>query len=113
MKVVAALLIGLIAGCSPAHTRQASTCSLTPRMSYPESRAIKRSMLPPNHKASEYELDHIVPLCLGGSNDRSNLQLQTWDEAARKDKDEVALCALVHEGALTCDEAQQTMRDWR
>lgn len=88
-------------------------CPATPRMPEWQSSAIKRSMLPPGHSASEYELDHIVPLCMGGSNDRSNLQLQTWADAMLKDKDEVALCVLVREGALTCDEAQETMRDWK
>jgi hypothetical protein len=82
-------------------------------MPYSQSSAIKRSLIPAGHSMSEYELDHIVPLCMGGSNDRSNLQLQTWADAERKDKDEVALCVLVHEHALTCEEAQQTMRDWR
>jgi hypothetical protein len=89
------------------------SCAPTPRMSYEQSSTIKRSMLPAGHSMSEYELDHILPLCMGGSNDRSNLQLQTWDEANRKDEDEWALCALVREHVLTCEEAQATMRDWK
>ena len=37
------------------------------------------------HDAPKYELDHIIPLCLGGSpTDPSNLQLKPWDEATRK-----------------------------
>jgi hypothetical protein len=66
----------------------------------------------PGHGLEEYELDHIVPLILGGSNDRSNLQLQPWDEARRKDADEIAVYELFREGALTCQEAQETMREW-
>lgn len=90
----------------------AADCTPTVRMSYEQSHAIKLSMLPPGHSLGEYELDHIVPLCMGGSNDRSNLQLQTWDDAKRKDVDEVALCNLAHNGTLTCEEAQDTMRHW-
>jgi hypothetical protein len=80
-----------------------------------ESYAIKRAMVAeqhPGHGLEEYELDHIVPLILGGSNDRSNLQLQPWDEARRKDADEIAVYELFREGALTCAEAQETMREW-
>jgi hypothetical protein len=91
----------------------AADCSPTPRMPYEQSRAIKQSMLPPGHLLSEYELDHRIPLCMGGSNDRSNLQLQTWPDAKRKDDDEIALCELVQRGVLTCDEAQETMREWK
>src|SRR3954462_10488620 len=68
------------------------------RMPYAESAAIKREILPAGHSVSEYELDHIVPLCMGGSNDRSNLQLQPWDEAKRKDVDEWRLCRAVCAG---------------
>jgi hypothetical protein len=101
----------LMTGCAVTATL-AQDCTPTPRMSYEQSHAIKRSMLPPGHTLAEYELDHTVPLCLGGSNDRSNLQLQTWGDAKRKDLDEAAVCQMVREGVLTCQEAQQTMREW-
>jgi hypothetical protein len=42
--------------------------------------------------ASAYELDHIVPLALGGHpRALDNLQLQPWPEARRKDRLEVKL----------------------
>jgi hypothetical protein len=82
-------------------------------MSYQQSHAIKLSMLPAGHTLGEYELDHIIPLCMGGSNDRSNLQLQRWPDAMRKDQDEWALCDLVREGVLSCNEAQETMQEWK
>jgi hypothetical protein len=94
----------------------AQDCTPTPRMSEEQSYAIKRAMVAeqhPGHRLGEYELDHIVPLILGGSNDRSNLQLQPWDEARRKDADEIAVYELFREGALTCAEAQDQMREWR
>src|SRR6266550_3501771 len=34
---------------------------------------------------SDYEVDHIIPRCLGGSNELSNLQLQPWAIARIKD----------------------------
>jgi hypothetical protein len=103
------MLIGLA---SPRANAQYE-CAPTPRMPYEQSRAIKESMIPFGHSMREYELDHIVPLCMGGTNDRSNLQLQTWADADRKDIDEAALCDMVRSHILTCAEAQQTMRDWR
>lgn len=83
------------------------------RMPYAESAAIKRESLPAGHSVSEYELDHIVPLCMGGTNDRSNLQLQPWDEAKRKDVDEWRLCRAVCAGWVSLDDAQRQMREWR
>lgn len=83
------------------------------RMPYADSAAIKREILPVGHSVSEYELDHIVPLCMGGSNDRSNLQLQPWDEAKRKDVDEWRLCRAVCAGWISLDDAQRQMREWR
>ena len=59
-----------------------------------ESARIKLAMLKARGEtwldAPKYELDHIIPLCLGGSpNDPSNLQLEPWDEATRKDRVEI------------------------
>jgi 5-methylcytosine-specific restriction endonuclease McrA len=62
------------------------------RMPLNVSQAIKRRMLPPNRYIDEYELDHIIPLCLGGSNNSSNLQLQLWAEANQKDRLEQHAC---------------------
>jgi hypothetical protein len=85
--------------CTPGYSR-------THRMPYTESAPLKRSMLPPGHSASEYELDHIVPLCLGGSNNSSNLQLQTWDKARAKDELEVKACRMVCAGEVSLDVAK-------
>jgi hypothetical protein len=85
--------------CSPGFSRHH-------RMPYAESAPLKRSMLPPGHSASEYELDHIVPLCLGGSNNSSNLQLQPWDRARAKDELEVKACRMVCAGEVSLDVAR-------
>lgn len=76
------------------------------RMPYSESSYIKHSMLPRGHSAAEYELDHIVPICLGGSNNSSNLQLQTWDKARAKDELEAKACRMVCSGEVSLDEAR-------
>lgn len=90
----------------------ASECP-TPRMPLSESASIKRSMLPFGTSMADFELDHIVPLCLCGSNDRSNLQLQPWPEAHAKDHLEWSLCRAVRNGEMPREEAVKIMREWR
>src|ERR1700693_5174447 len=57
-------------------------------------------LLPPGTHA-DYEIDHLIPLCLGGSDDRSNLWAQprrsiepTWNAEA-KDRLERFMCDMV------------------
>ncbi len=61
--------------------------------------------------ASEYELDHIIPLAVGGAPRAvENLQLQPWegtDGAKRKDRIEFKLQCLVCSGQVTLTAAQQ------
>jgi hypothetical protein len=61
-----------------------------------------------------YELDHIVPLALGGHpRALDNLQLQPWPEAKRKDRIEVKLQCLVCSGQVPLIEAQNAIAtDW-
>lgn len=68
--------------------------------------------------ASDYELDHIVPLALGGHpRNLKNLMLQPWDGeggAKRKDRLEVKLQCLVCSGQVQLDEAQDAIyTDWQ
>jgi hypothetical protein len=61
---------------------------------------------------SAYEVDHLVPLCLGGSNELANL----WPERshAEKDRVEARLCRRVCAGEVSLDWAQRVMMiDWR
>jgi len=68
------------------------------------------------HPTGAYEVDHLISLELGGSNDVSNL----WPEAAKptpgfheKDKVENYLHAQVCKGAMTLGEAQKEIStDW-
>lgn len=108
MKAVIAIGLALLA--LPAW---AEDCTPTPRMPVEQSQAIKRSMLPPGGEMRDFELDHIRPLALGGSNDRSNLQLQPWPEAKRKDALELRLIQAVRQGQVGCAEAVKTIEAWR
>jgi hypothetical protein len=59
----------------------------------------------------DYELDHLVPLELGGHpTSASNLWLQRWDEARKKDEQEAALRKAVCAGHLTLEQAQERIR---
>jgi hypothetical protein len=69
------------------------------------------------HQPKEYEVDHLISLELGGSNDISNLWPQSyvtspWN-AHVKDKLENKLHALVCSGQLDLKTAQQEIsHDW-
>ena len=68
--------------------------------------------------ASTDELDHFIPLALGGHpRDIRNLWLQLWDDewgARTKDRLEVRLKNLVCAGRLTLESAQEAIRvNWR
>lgn len=47
------------------------------------------------------EVDHVIPLCAGGSNHIENLQLQFWDAAKRKDALESQLCSAIRRGVMS------------
>jgi hypothetical protein len=58
----------------------------------------------------DYELDHLIPLGLGGHpTSPDNLWLQNWSEAAMKDRDELRMHRDVCAGRMTLQEAQREM----
>ena len=58
----------------------------------------------------DYELDHLIPLGLGGHpTSPENLWLQSWPEAAIKDRDELRLHREVCAGRMTLEQAQHDM----
>jgi hypothetical protein len=64
----------------------------------------------------DYEIDHLIPLCLGGSDDSSNLWPQprrnvepTWNAEA-KDRLERRMCDVVCGGEIDITTAQQALR---
>jgi hypothetical protein len=67
----------------------------------------------------DYEIDHLIPLCLGGSDDFSNLWPQPrrtiepkWNAEA-KDRVERLVCQMVCDGQLDIATAQQEIAtDW-
>ncbi|MFZ3228918.1 MAG: hypothetical protein WA160_01845 [Pseudobdellovibrio sp.] len=68
-----------------------------------------------NIPASEwvnYEFDHYIPLCAGGSNNIQNLWPQPIAEAKQKDVIEVQVCTALKAGTMTQDQALQKIHDW-
>jgi hypothetical protein len=79
---------------------------------------LTRYGLPPGTHP-DYEIDHLIPLCLGGSDDPSNL----WPEPRRsiepkwnaeaKDRLERFMCDIVCSGQLDIETAQEDItKDW-
>jgi hypothetical protein len=70
-----------------------------------------------SHRSGEYEVDHLISLELGGSNDIKNLwpesyQTEPWN-AHVKDKLEDRLHNLVCSGRMRLEDAQRDIaRDW-
>jgi hypothetical protein len=79
---------------------------------------LTRYGLPPGEHP-DYEIDHLIPLCLGGSDDPSNLWAEPrhsiepkWNAEA-KDRLERLLCDMVCSGQLDIGTAQQAFAtDW-
>ena len=69
----------------------------------------------PIEHRNRYELDHKIPLALGGAViDRRNLALEPIDEAREKDATETCLSSLVCQGKIDLDDAQTAIwEDWR
>ncbi|CAB4122167.1 hypothetical protein UFOVP26_105 [uncultured Caudovirales phage] len=88
------------------------SASVRPSINY--TNAIKRKWLPKGHKVSEYELDHYIPISLGGSpTEESNLWLQDWADAKRKDVLEKQLHRDVCSGKITLRQAQFKIDSWK
>ena len=101
--------------CSPGYTK-------TVRPSSAYTNGVKRKLLREANieetGTADFELDHIVPLALGGHpRSPANLALQPWegdDGAKRKDRIEVKLQCLVCTGQVPLITAQQAIyRDWQ
>ncbi len=84
-----------------------------------DMKLIKAEMLAaigePIERRNQYELDHKIPLALGGAViDRRNLALQPIDEAREKDAIETCLSSLVCQGKIDLDDAQSAIwENWR
>jgi len=90
----------------------------SPMFSARRDEILRRYGLPPGTHP-DYEIDHLIPLCLGGSDDPSNLWPQprrsieqTWNAEA-KDRLERLLCDMVCDGQIDIATAQQAFAiDW-
>lgn len=72
----------------------------------------------PQADAAKYELDHFIPLAVGGHpRDIRNLWLQPWEGewgAKTKDRLEVKMKALVCAGRVSLESAQEAIRvNWK
>jgi hypothetical protein len=66
------------------------------------------------HTRPGYERDHIIPLCLGGTDTRDNLQYQPTHEARAKDVRERHACEAYCRGDVSLDAARaQFHREYR
>jgi hypothetical protein len=77
--------------------------------------ALVRELEIPQDMLGDFELDHRIPLSLGGAPyEPANLELQPWDEAVEKDRKEACLARAVCAGRLALDEARRRIwSDWR
>ena len=93
------------------------TKTVRPSARYTAAIKIKliRELEIPEELLVDFELDHRVPLALGGApSEPRNLELQPWDEAGEKDRIEACLSRAVCAGAITLDEARRRIwADWR
>jgi hypothetical protein len=101
--------------CSPGYTR-----SVRPSSSYTngiKKRLMRNDGLDFESDKSFYELDHVIPLALGGHpRNINNLMLQKWEGstgAKRKDRLEVKLQCLVCASTVSLTQAQEAIwTDW-
>ncbi len=93
------------------------TKTVRPSARYTAAIKIKliRELEIPEELLVDFELDHRIPLALGGApSDPRNLELQPWDEAGEKDRIEACLSRAVCAGTITLDEARRRVwADWR
>jgi hypothetical protein len=98
--------------CAPGWTK-----AVRPSARYTARIKIKliRELEIPEELLVDFELDHRIPLALGGApSEPRNLELQPWDEAGEKDQIETCLSRAVCAGTITLDEARRRIwADWR
>lgn len=61
---------------------------------------------------SRVDIDHILPLCLGGTNDINNLQALDRAEHALKTEHDMLMLFYVHNCFMTVDEARNEDLNW-
>jgi len=66
----------------------------------------------PKDQWPQYEFDHLIPLCAGGSNDIHNIWPQPIAEAHEKDVLENDICGGLRAGTMTQAEALKKVNQW-
>jgi len=66
----------------------------------------------PKAQWPNYEFDHLIPLCAGGSDDIKNLWPQPIAEAKQKDVLENQICLELQAGTLNQQQALQKVSEW-
>lgn len=88
------------------------SASVRPPTSYTDG--LKRKWVPAGHSVSEYELDHSIPIAIGGDpRNTNNLWLQDWPSAKRKDVLENQLHKDLCSGKITLKQAQDKIQAWK
>ena len=104
---------------TPGATEPAATwdvvCNGTTRTRRHVSTAMKAAVLAgyniPDAESPFYEIDHLVPLAIGGANVAANLWPEPWAEAVQKDVLEVELQRRVCHRLIPQAEAQREVAD--
>jgi hypothetical protein len=82
----------------------------------PGSAYSRRHRIKQRRPVSNHRVDHIVPLCLGGSDDDANIQIEPIEEAIAKDDLERRICVSVcaaRKPSLAEAQAIFTSGEWR
>lgn len=96
--------------CQPGYAR---SMRLSAARYYPVAEEAYRRAGIPWSERRNHVLDHVRPICLGGTWDQANLQVQTKADAARKDKVEWRACRAYCRGEIGMDQARRMVSEWR
>jgi hypothetical protein len=103
--------------CTPGYARSQRLYRIDRRAYWEEVHAVLEAYHIPFADRHAYEIDHRVPLCLGGSNSMRNLWPQPLAQAHKKDDLEWAVCiAVCRDHTMTLDQGQRLFlapADWR
>lgn len=100
--------------CTPGWASAHRNVSSSERDAVRASYGAPHVLSPTYPQPGSWEVDHLVPLELGGANTPANLWPQKWPGFSTKDNEEDALHAAVCSGQMTLRAAvAKIIRDWR
>ena len=106
----AVLTTDLVAICRPGYTKTVRHTSGDLKAAIYREYGIDR-------RSGQFEIDHLIPLCLGGADVAANLWPQGYDtmpwNASKKDELEVRVCRLACAGSFPIERLQREIAtDW-